>query len=222
MLITGFGAFDGVDDNPSAHLARALDPNAPVLPVEWRAVRDFLKDRRKEAILLLGVAPGRTEPTYELFAHNVAAERPDAAGHYYPLREIAPGAPKSLGATFLTPEELPRLKMATSYTPGAYLCDYALYLALLHSCAPRVGFVHVAPFAACPSEDQLASLRALIALLPSDRGDASSRSSTDAAMNSSIIISSPSGHISNGPDSVPELDPTRQVPAITVPSQTPR
>ena len=222
MLVTGFGAFEGVDDNPSARLARALDPNAPILPVEWRAVRDFLARTREERILLLGVAPGRAEPTYELFAHNAASPRPDAAGRFHPLREIAPGAPKSLGATFLAPDELPRLSMATSFTPGGYLCNYALYLALLRSCAGRVGFVHVAPLEACPFEDQLASLRRLIALLPSERGEASSSSSTDAAMNSSIMTSSPSGHISNGPVSAPALDPTRHVPATTVPSQTPR
>ncbi len=220
MLVTGFGPFRGVEDNPSARLARDLDPEATILPVEWRAVADFLLRRQEATILLLGVATSRAEPTYELFAHNAAGAEPDAAGRVHPLREIAPGAPRTLGATLLSPSQLPGLAMRPSFSPGDYLCNYALYLALLRSGARRVGFVHVAPFERCPREDQLEALRALVARIRAAPDSASS--SADAAMNSSIAISSPSGHISNGPSSRDALDATRHDPAITVPSQTPR
>ncbi|RYG71241.1 hypothetical protein EON77_13055 [bacterium] len=166
MLITGFGAFGRVEDNPSAHLARDLDPGATILRVDWREVAEFAQALpRGETILALGVAANRAEPTYELFAHNAADPRPDVDGEFWPLREIVPGAPASLGATFLTPEELSGLTMRTSYSPGGYLCNFILYRLLweLRGTGTRIGFVHVAPFEACPRETQLTALQGLVA-----------------------------------------------------------
>lgn len=233
MLITGFGAFGSVGDNPSAHLARELDPDATILRVDWREVAEFARaapETRPATILALGVAVGRPEPTYELFAHNAAGRRPDVDGELWPLREIVPGAPSALGATLLTPDELGRLPMRTSYTPGDYLCNFVLYRLLweLRGTGARVGFVHVAAFERCPLEVQLASLRELIRLVGSEGADGpgtdgvgSAETSSSSAMNISSDSSSPTGHISNGPETVVSREPIRHSPEITVPSQTP-
>ncbi len=230
MLITGFGAFGSVADNPSTHLARDLDPDATILRVSWREVADFAREVQvgstpASTILALGVAVGRTEPTYELFAHNVANPRPDVDGQLWPLREIIPGAPSALGATLLTPAELGRLTMRASYTPGGYLCDFILYRLLweLRGTGTRIGFVHVAPFEACSREVQLEALRELVRLVGSEgaEGAESEETNSSSAMKSASESSSPSGHISNGPEMLPSLEPILHSPEITVPSQTP-
>lgn len=220
MLVTGFGPFGTVEENPSAILARELDPEASVLRVSWREAAEFARRRPGATVLALGVAVGRTEPTYELFGHNAADPRPDVDGAVWPLREIVPGGADALGATFLTASELSGLKMRASYTPGGYLCNFLLYRLLweLRGTGARVGFVHVAPFEACARELQLEALRGLIGLV----GSAPASVSDSSAMNPSMESSSPTGQSSNGPVSVRSREPIRHSPETTEPSQTPR
>ena len=224
MLVTGFGAFGGVEDNPSAHLARDLDPDATILRVSWEEVAAWAWEQRPATILALGVAVKRTEPTYELFGHNAADPRADVDGALWPRPAIVPDAPQSLGATLLTPAQLAETSMKLSFTPGGYLCNFLLYRLLweLRGTGARVGFVHVASFEVCPRELQLQALRDLLLLAGSDGAEGPTNVSSSSAMNSSIESSSPTGHSSNGPDSVRSREPMRHSPEITAPSHLPR
>lgn len=210
LLITGFGPFPArpahpeIVENPSWPLALALAQGfaceAEVLPVHWERVADWVRTRpaRYRRVLHLGVATSRREPTYELFAHNaVGGATEGIEGSTWPSETAVGGGPATLGATFLTPAELERLSLATSYTPGDYLCDFLFYRSLSRARRSRVGFVHVVPFAAMPMEEQLARL---VRLVEATEEGASSGSDLAAVANS-IASSSDSGHISKSPRS---------------------
>ena len=105
LLVTGFGAFERVDENPSGALARALDGEDGVvgveLPVTFRGCAEALDaalarlDGPPEAILCTGVHP---EPTFRLERRaraRLGNDRPDTAGE---TGEVVSGAMGS-GAT---------------------------------------------------------------------------------------------------------------------------
>lgn len=171
LLITGFGPWSDVEENPSGPLAEALAEGfaceCEILPVHWERVAEWgrTKPGRYRRVLHLGVAVSRSAPTYELYAHNaVKGGRGGTEGSLWPKDQAIGGGIATLGATFLTPAELPRLSMATSFTPGDYLCNFVLYRSLARARRSRVGFVHVVPFETMPMAEQLAQLVALVEL----------------------------------------------------------
>jgi pyroglutamyl-peptidase len=149
VLVLGFGAFEGIAQNPAAKLARAVD--GCVLPVggtsgspattlrvvgremrvsyRWaisatnRAIASFDPD----FVLGVGVAAKRRRASVERFAVNaVAAGRPDVDGEC-PVR--LPGSPERLRC-----DSAPRLATALgarlSRDGGRYLCNAWLHHAL--------------------------------------------------------------------------------------------
>ncbi len=135
ILVTGFGPFLNVTDNPSAALARALDGRsaaghtlrAAVLPVHWSdGPRDALRAARAvhaDLVIGLGVARGRRGLWIERTAvpHR---EGPDVEG--------VEGAtlPAWTGTRHATidPELLARhLEARVSDDAGRYLCNAWLY-----------------------------------------------------------------------------------------------
>lgn len=148
LLVTGFGPFPGVPENPSEELVRRIAARGLpgvetlILPTEWAAcdaLPEKLADARK--VLMFGVATGARRIRYERASRPVAAEKPDAAGN-------GPHAPPihsrrtRLDVTRLAKEARRKgFPVATSGDAGAYICNatYGAALAL----KPDTLFVHI-------------------------------------------------------------------------------
>lgn len=158
VLVTGFGPFPGIADNPSAAVAAALGRRrrrgpaivAAVLSTEWRglaALDDLLRTAAPDAVLHIGVAPRASRPRLELRAYNRAAALPDAVGARPPGRLVDAAGP-AIRRVAAMPAGLARRGLARSLDPGAYLCNATLYRSLALSPARRpVAFLHIPPVA---------------------------------------------------------------------------
>jgi len=183
IVLTGFGRFNGVADNPTSRMAPKLMELAAKLPgvemvtcevLEVSALECLRFFRRvkpdKEAIFVhLGVASSRTEICLEQCAYNNADFRcPDERG-WNPIQLPIEGerTPVTLCRRSPLPLEAicANLKkrfevIRVSDDPGRFLCNYCFYQSLLRGY--RALFVHVPPFEAIPMERQLEILTALI------------------------------------------------------------
>ncbi len=176
-LVTGFGPFPGVDDNPTAAIAAAIgqlalpDVALAVLPVSWRrgpeALRAALDATSAEVgppvvLLHLGVAVGADRLRVERVAAAACRQALDVDGDL-------PTSTPSAGAARFDAEALARhlgdagLPAAVSDDAGAYLCN-AIFAEGLRWAAARdvlVAFLHV-PMPGTPRPDgapwQLADL----------------------------------------------------------------
>lgn len=159
-LVTGFGPFGSVTDNPSGRLAEGSGRPHKVLEVAYEAADAFLAGLDEsgfDTLLMLGVATSRTRITPELFARNWRGEVPDVRGTAGggPIEE---GQPLLLESTLWNAHLLAELEVSLdlyqSLDAGSYLCNYLYYRALRHLPAKRVGFLHVPPFERIPQERQ--------------------------------------------------------------------
>jgi pyroglutamyl-peptidase len=147
VLLTGFGPFPGVPENPSGWLAEALadraapafDVHGHVLPTEWDAVA-ALAPRLHTALqphvtIHFGVSASAKGLRIERMAHNRAASRPDACGAKPATKAIV-----SDGAAILE-TALPVTALAAhlrarghtahaSRSCGRYLCNFLYYRSL--------------------------------------------------------------------------------------------
>lgn len=171
-LVTGFGPFWDVDENPSAKLAEAVGRPSTVLEVSYDAVEDFifhLDSDSFDRLLLLGVAPGRSHLCAELFARNTYGIRPDVRGTER-VGQIQQGQPLLLGTTLFGEEALSEVlvndpNMRLSLDAGSYLCNFTYFKALVAFPSKQVGFLHVPPFDQICFDDQLQSLGDLLEAL---------------------------------------------------------
>lgn len=178
VLLTGFGPFGDIEDNPSQRLVRTLEGthiaghevHSVVLPVETEPVEQLVADRWREVrptlLLGTGVATGRRRIATERVAINVRDfPIPDAAGTTVidqPVREGGPDA-YLLG--------LPHKRIARSWseagipgyvsnTAGTYLCNQLAYLLAELAARDNVrsGFLHLpSPAGAEPGEASTAT-----------------------------------------------------------------
>jgi pyroglutamyl-peptidase len=160
ILVTGFGPFDGIEENPSATLAtllgRSADVEAEVLPVAWNRLDDFVSTTlavRWRAVVMLGVAPDREYISLERVAVNLCdPKRKDATDAVAPSMRLVDGAPDAYFSTLpihALEATLVRagFPVARSPSAGTYLCN-ALFYRARHALADRgtpCGFVHVPP-----------------------------------------------------------------------------
>ena len=161
VLITGFGPFPGVADNPSARLARALDGRVEggvrfvgeVLPVSYRrapAQTLRLIDAHKAcAVLGTGVDV------------RAAALRVESQGSCHPVGRVDVEGqtltPLQGPATVAAPWSAPlaeALGVALSTDAGRYVCNAWLYQVARRAAVP-VSFLHLPPAGASP--DAIAS-----------------------------------------------------------------
>ncbi|HLV80893.1 MAG TPA: hypothetical protein VKT32_11455 [Chthonomonadaceae bacterium] len=169
-LLTGFGPFGKVVSNPTerllAHFAAEGAPGQELsfclLPVSFTCAPPLLRAAIEkggrggqpfDTVLMLGVAARSLHWRVECFGHNYChpALR-DADGQTAPGRILVPGAPEALPVTLPVTPMLQALQQiglpaALSNTAGAYLCNVALFTALLHLQATghpaKAGFLHV-------------------------------------------------------------------------------
>ncbi len=163
VLLTGFGAFPGVDDNPSARVALDLHDSvgdgwrvhAAVLPVAWKRAHDEVADlvaRLKPNLLVhLGVATDSAVVRLETRAVNVLHFRvADVDGAQPTAGEVIPLAPLLLESTvdlsrLAAHARLSGLEVALSDDAGRYVCN-ATYFASLHAFPDiPVLFIHIPP-----------------------------------------------------------------------------
>ena len=167
VLLTGFGPFPGVADNPSAWLAETLaersardvdaEFHARVVPTAWQEAQimpRFYEELQPHVMIHFGVSQRAKTFRIERFAHNRAARRGDAHG-------LMPSAPviQAEGADRIA-TKLPAAALAahlrtcgvaaaSSRSAGSYLCNFLYYHSLdwaLRQPDPRlVLFVHVPP-----------------------------------------------------------------------------
>jgi pyroglutamyl-peptidase len=164
-LVTGFGPFLDVVDNPSARLAEALDRPFQVLEVSYDAVEDFIfhvDPSSFDRLLMLGVASGRAHLSAELFARNTYGAVADVAGRSR-SGAIQQGQPLLLGSSLFGDEALADIlvshqRMRMSLDAGCYLCNFAYFKALTAFPLKQVGFLHVPSFSAISFEEQLGAL----------------------------------------------------------------
>jgi len=149
LLITGFGPFLNIDDNPSSYLAENSGLPFRILPVTFAGVESFLAECQgmpPRRLLMLGVAAGRRKFTPELFGWNLNCDTADAAG-VTQAGLIEPDGPFFRESTLWTKTQLIQLVLGgvtgLSGSPGHYLCNYALYRALGTLPGTKVGFLHV-------------------------------------------------------------------------------
>lgn len=168
IFVTGFGPFGTVTENPSARLAETCGQPFEVLEVAYAAADAFverLDPNSFDALLMLGVAVGRHEPTPELFARNWRGAVPDVHGIDIP-GPIEEGQPLLLEATLWDPHLLAALEvdlgLHTSLDAGSYLCNYLSYRALRKFPDKKVGFLHIPTFKAMKEERQVEILKGVI------------------------------------------------------------
>jgi len=190
-LVTGFGPFLGISDNPSARLARHFAAHgAPghnlsvrVLPVSfaWAGLitSRLLEAGRYDAALLLGVdSRGEGRIRLERYGRNrTRGSAPDVDGRAPGEALIVPGAP-DFYETRADPDALSDrlgeegIPAYVSEDAGGYVCN-AIYFSALHAIArtgrsTRCLFVHVPPASpAMPLERQRAAVEVALEYLRS-------------------------------------------------------
>lgn len=156
ILVTGFGPFPGVADNPSGRFARSVHGETVggrpvlgrVLPVEWRRAWPILLEAveayRPLALLMYGVATQRDRVEVERIARNRAGPRVDAAGELPRAACIVAEGPAEV-ATTLPWADLLGPHVGTSDDAGDYLCNYVMYRSVHALCdrVPYCGFIHL-------------------------------------------------------------------------------
>lgn len=156
VVLTGFGAFAGVADNPSAHIAQyAQLPNhintiRRVLEVTPTACDDFLAEiipYKPDVALFFGVASDRDKICLETTAYN--ALKPAFQGEFK-ARPIKAKSAEKICTAISGMSELAEkiceygLEATVSDDPGRYICNYLYYKALQQACPQtKVLFVHV-------------------------------------------------------------------------------
>ncbi|MBX2802673.1 MAG: hypothetical protein KTR31_33645 [Myxococcales bacterium] len=151
VLVTGFGPFLDVTDNPSAALARAVDGCTVagrsvvgrVLPVSFARGPDeaIRLAREEQAVLVVGLGVARrTEVCVERVGQRVSAQTPDVDGAQSSLLDGPEVVPASLDVQRLSSA----LGARISDDAGRYVCNAWLYRVTLALDVP-VGFVHVPP-----------------------------------------------------------------------------
>lgn len=168
-LLTGFGPFGNVADNPSGRLAEYFageevaghELTVSVLPTSYarapQKMRALLEiggrgGKPFDNILMLGVASGSLSWRVERVGRNWNETKPDVDGYTPTAGVILPGLPETLPVTFPVEEIVLRLEQAelpviASDSAGAYLCNCLLYTTLSRlqtSPLPvRAGFLHI-------------------------------------------------------------------------------
>jgi pyroglutamyl-peptidase len=151
ILVTGFGPFPGVTDNPTAALARSLDGSridgvlvrAAVLEVEFAGLSKRLKElesaHKPDLVLGMGVSGLAEKPTLELRGVNQVGKNVDAAGV---LPASLGEGPAELAVTLQYRAFLKALGGVSSTNAGRYVCNAWLYTALRDLRTPAL-FLHV-------------------------------------------------------------------------------
>lgn len=193
ILVSGFGPFPGVPENPAGRIVRLLRDRAwrpdgadldwALLPTTWdgavATLSEAIEAARPDAVLAVGVATGAEGFRVETLAHNrIAAERTDAAGAVHPAGPIDANGPPFVSSTAPTAAMVGAigdagLAAALSNDAGDYLCNFVFYRLLTEIAAGRpAGFLHIPPsghgVSGLPLEALALGVRAAVAAFAAD------------------------------------------------------
>jgi len=188
VLLTGFGAFEQVSDNPSGFLARELDGQAlsggrvvgALLPVSFergpQELERLVERVRPIAILAMGVHPGDGFRIERGAGVILAPDRPDVDG------VTAQDLPGRTGSRISTGLDIVRLgqvldaaadaEVRISDDAGGYVCESVYRRALEIGEATRTPclFLHVPPFERLSRDQQRSAVLALLGELSDQVG----------------------------------------------------
>ncbi len=171
ILVTGFGSFGKVDQNPSAWLAEHSGERFDVLEVRYQAVDSFLADLDEsgfDAWLMMGVHGYATGHRLEFTARNVIGATPDVLGCATP-GVIDPAGVPQISSPLWNPAWVDEERgFLASDDAGAFLCNYLFYQGLRRFPNKRIGFLHVPPFSIIPADQQLEMVRELLGKIALD------------------------------------------------------
>ncbi|WP_059103375.1 pyroglutamyl-peptidase I [Shouchella shacheensis] len=164
VLLTGFEPFLNHQMNPTQQVASALDGEqlagfqvkSLVLPVTFREAADTvlkdLSENEPAALIMLGLAAGRTQVTPERVAINVMDGERDNDGVRKEDEPIVASGPDAYFSKLPVRRIVNRMKdhqipAAISNTAGTYVCNFLMYR-VLHALANQgksipAGFIHV-------------------------------------------------------------------------------
>lgn len=192
LLVTGFGPFGDVGDNPSARAVEQLaDRWTPpgdarlvteILPVSFNRatarVRELIDQHRPAVVLGVGLAAGRQRLGLERVAVNLADARiPDVDGAQPVDHEVRPGEPTARLATLPVKACLQALHAAglpaeLSLTAGSYVCNAVMYAAIAAAPAStRAGFLHIPRADVVPVADVVRALEVVLATVLDTKAD---------------------------------------------------
>jgi pyroglutamyl-peptidase len=163
VLITGFGPFPGVPENPSGWLAETLaaqsqdfdgDFHALVLSTEWEAVARLAphlhETLQPHVMIHFGVSPRAKHLRIERSAHNHATTRRDACGALPSTGAISPSGAARLDTALPVAPLAAHLRAKgigaeASVSCGRYLCNFLYYRSLewAQSQSRNALFVHI-------------------------------------------------------------------------------
>lgn len=148
-LVTGYGPFGKILDNPSARLAEGSGRPCRVIEVSFEAADAFLASLDPSSfdrLLMIGVAAGRKHLTPEVYGRNQIGRTKDVLGNDR-FGPIDPNGQLLLPSTLWDTEVLGELlmdpRMRISCDAGSYLCNFITYRALARFPDKAVGFLHV-------------------------------------------------------------------------------
>jgi pyroglutamyl-peptidase len=168
ILLTGFEAFAGLPSNPSQTIALALHDLrladarvvSKVLPVDGSTapeiLSEILTELEPDAVLMLGLAEGRSQIALERVALNVLEYRiPDNAGITRHNERVLEEANDALFSSLPISEILKvwreaKIPAYVSDSAGTYLCNQIMFLARAWRPKIPAGFVHL------PADESLA------------------------------------------------------------------
>ena len=168
LLLTGFGPFPGIPENPSIALVETLaegfddTPGLAVtrhiLPTEWAHVHHqapaLLDTVQPDIVVHFGLCRGANGFRIERSAYNQASRLEDAANALPQSPAILTGGTPRLDTCLSTTHLARELRQAgipalPSLSAGRYLCNTLYYLSLHwaaeQSHSPLVLFVHIPP-----------------------------------------------------------------------------
>lgn len=168
VLVTGFGPFPGISDNPTARLARQLDGMrigratviGRVLPVSYlRGPEEAVRLARAHGaglVLGTGVAASRSMVCVERVGVRVEVGQPDVDGG----TDTGLAGEERVRASVDTDALAAALGAVQSEDAGRYVCNAWLHHVVRALDVP-VGFVHV-PSSGIPIDRMVAGLRVLV------------------------------------------------------------
>lgn len=161
VLVTGFGPFGDVVDNPAGHVAtflgtlsnEAVQVHTDILDVSYAgaeaAVKSLIEQYKPDVMLCFGAAVKRDVITAERFAVNVDdSTKPDNNGQHRSGNPIVADGPAGLAATIDVNGLIKTIDgIKASNHAGGYVCNHVFYTALYHAAAlelpTKVGFIHL-------------------------------------------------------------------------------
>ncbi len=153
LLVTGFGPFRDVLENPSALLAQDLAEAFPevdcrILEVSWEEVNAFATGDFSgyDACLMLGISASAQTLLLEGVGRNQASPSSDVRGDVWGPGPLDPSAPALLATTLWQGRAPDPGGWEWSVDAGGYLCNALLFQMLLHQPNLPSGFIHVPSF----------------------------------------------------------------------------